>query len=256
MAPQLGVTSNAILQRLQGLTAPGAQANTPKSNVIDQLLASYATGAAIPDPVLDGNEADPLEEYLNAGNPTEQAPVASNPVFTGQPGPRTNDFAPVGIPNDAVMHNLGGNVMQQQLNSGHNPRDVALYWGRKLSGVGDGSIENAIPVGNRVGDDTPLTYNYKTFDDFVKDGARTTQLPPQAFSGNGGGKIEGDSGGQTSNISAGTYAPPSMPTTSTGSYGDTTGLLNQYARSAPKPATSPAVGNAIQQRLARMRGGR
>lgn len=265
MAPRLSVSNQAIMDRLRG-TMPGAAMGQPSNSIIDQMLASYATGAAIPDPVLDGNEAptaNPLDEYLNGAIPTTTTtapPVANSggiPNWNAQGlPPRDPRFTPYGIQDDDNWHNLGNNVMEHQLNSNVNPRDVAIYWGRKLSGVGDGSIENAEPYG--ADGRFTVSYNYPNLEAYKKDAARTSQLPPQAYNGNGQGQISGDSGGSNGNISQGTYAPPSMPATATGSYGDTSGLLSQYARSAPSPVANPGSVStgAIQSRLAKMRGGR
>jgi hypothetical protein len=259
MAPRLSVSPQAIMNRLNGVM-PGS-AMQPSNSIIDQMLASYATGAAIPDPVLDGNETttDPLQEYLNAGqiptNTTAPPPVANSsggiPNWDAQGlPPRDPNFQPYGIANDDNWHNLGGSVMEHQLNSNVNPRDVALFWARNNGE----HLRNAEPYG--ADGRFTVSYNYPNLEAYKKDAAKTSQLPPQAYSGNGSGYVGGDSGGSNGNISQGTYAPPSMPATATGSYGDTSGLLNQYANSAPKPPTSSVSVGAIQNRLSKMRGGR
>lgn len=260
MVPRLSVSNQAIMDRLRG-TMPGAAMGQPSNSIIDQMLASYATGAAIPDPVLDGNEApptNPLDEYLNGAMPTTTSapPVANSggiPNWDAQGlPPRDPSFTPYGIANDDNWHNLGGNVMEHQLNSNSNPRDVALFWARNNGE----HLRNAEPYG--ADGRFTVSYNYPNLEAYKKDAARTSQLPPQAYNGNGQGQISGDSGGSNGNISQGTYAPPSMPATATGSYGDTSGLLSQYARSAPSPVANPGSVStgAIQSRLAKMRGGR
>jgi len=259
MAPQLSISNQTIMDRLRGLTSPGA-AVSPSNSIIDQMLASYATGAAIPDPVLDGNETttDPLQEYLNAGQiPTTNTtapPVANSggiPNWDAQGlPPRDPNFQPYGIANDDNWHNLGGSVMEHQLNSNVNPRDVALFWARNNGE----HLRNAEPYG--ADGRFTVSYNYPNLEAYKKDAAKTSQLPPQAYNGNGSGYVGGDSGGSSGNISQGTYAPPPMAATATGSYGDTSGLLNQYARSAPMAGNNQMAGNAIQSRLAQLRKGR
>lgn len=255
MPPRLTVNNQAIRDRLRGAT-PGASAQ-PSNSIIDQMLASYATGAAIPNPVLDGNQTDPLQEYLNGGQSTTPttSPVANNsggiPNWDAQGlPPRDPSFTPVGIQDDDLWHNLGGNVMEHQLNANVNPRDVALFWMRNNGE----RLRNAQPYG--AGGEYTVSYNYPDLEAYKKDAAKTSQLPPQAYSGKDAGYVGGDTGGMSSNISQGTYAPPSISATATGSYGDNSGLLNQYARSAPVANPGTVSTGAIQSRLARMRGAR
>jgi len=251
MAPQLRVSNQAIMNRLNGVM-PGA-AMQPSNSIIDQMLASYATGAAIPDQVLDGNSPLPVADdsgELNA-MPTISAPPTSSgpnwipPVSYGQ------GFTPVGIPDDDNWHNLGGSVMEHQLNAGANhPLDVVRYWAQNNGE----HLKNAEPYG--ADGRFTVSYNYPNLEAYKKDAAKQSQLPPQAYSGNGAGQISGDTGGSNGNISQGTYAPPSMPATATGSYGDTSGLLNQYTSSAPRVNPGTVSTGAIQSRLAKMRGAR
>lgn len=246
MAPQLSISNRTILDRLRSMSPGGVM--SPGSSVIDKMLADYSKAATIPDPVLDGN--DPLKEYLNPTPDTTNPPVPDKTPDTNK-----RNFTPVGIPDDDQWHNLGGKIMMRQMNSKKHPAEVAEFWLRKLNQAGgDGSIENAIPVGNRIGDDTPLTYHYKNLEEYKKDAAKTSQLPPQAHSGKNSGYVKGDSGGNNGNLSKGTYAPTPMPVTSTGTFGDTSNLLGQYTNSSPKPNIN--IENAIRNKLARLRGGR
>ncbi len=244
MAPRLGVTSQSIQDRLRAMTSPQQLTNlsSPSTGAIDNLLNGYTKAAALPDPTLDGNPTtDPLQEYLNAGNPPA-ATNTSTPLSDLDSMYPRDGFTPVGIPDDPNLHNLGGNVVMQQLNPNRNPLAVGVEWGRKLRE----DPNRGTPVGNRVGDDSALTYNYKNFDEFMKDGARTSQLPPQAYSGNGAGQISGDLGGMSSNVSPGAYTSP------TGNYmSPATGLIQQYAASAMKPPQNDMAG-AIQNRLAQL----
>lgn len=263
--PSLGVTSQSIIDRLKSMTSPAAtMAPSPSTGAIDNLLNGYQKAAAISDPVLDGNQADPLQEYLNGGTPTPNP--TSSPVSNSIGGipnwdaqglpPRDPNFQPYGIKNDDNWHNLGGSVMEHQLNSNVNPRDVALFWMRNNGE----HLRNAEPYG--ANGEYTVSYNYPDLEAYKKDAARTSQLPPQAYNGNGSGYVGGDSGGGSSGISAGSYNPgvrsmpsPGMMTSPTGSYMSTSpGLLQQYAASAQQPQQSnPGMGNAIQARLAQLR---
>ena len=79
MAPQLRVSNQAIMNRLNGVM-PGA-AMQPSNSIIDQMLASYATGAAIPDQVLDGNSPLPVAD--DSGELNAMPTISALPLVPG-----------------------------------------------------------------------------------------------------------------------------------------------------------------------------